>query len=233
MKEDVKNYLSELKDKSPQEIISYFIHHFPNKILFASSMGMEDQVVTDMVCKIDPAMKIITLDTGRLFPETYDLISKTCVKYKTKIQVYFPDNTEVENMVSDHGINLFYKSVKNRKLCCNIRKVNPFKRALEGYDVWISGLRRTQSVTRQDINIIEWDEANSMIKINPIIEWSYDDVKNYINENKVPYNPLHDKDFPSIGCQPCTRAILPDEDLRAGRWWWENPENKECGLNKN
>jgi phosphoadenosine phosphosulfate reductase len=172
------------------------------------------------------------LDTGRLFPETYDLIERTSNKYGINLSVYFPDSEQVEAMVNTKGINLFYHRVENRKECCGVRKIQPLKRAFKELNAWICGLRREQSVTRTDMQIVEWDENNGLIKINPLINWTEEEVWNYARENKVPYNVLHDKGFPSIGCQPCTRAIEPGEDVRAGRWWWENPESKECGLHK-
>jgi len=193
-------------------------------------MGAEDQVITDMLVKINPSIDIFTLDTGRIFPETYELIEQTNKKYNIKIKPYFPDYKEVEKMVTDKGVNLFYDSVENRKMCCHIRKIEPLKRAFEGRKAWISGLRREQSITRKNVRLIEWDDANGLVKINPVIEWSEEDVWDYITVNQVPYHKLHDKGFPSIGCQPCTRAVKPGEDVRAGRWWWENPEHKECGL---
>ncbi|MCX6223097.1 MAG: phosphoadenylyl-sulfate reductase [Bacteroidia bacterium] len=213
-------------------LLSYFLNEYKGKIAFSSSLGLEDQVLTEMVCSIDKNVKIFTLDTGRLFPETYDLIHRTNHKYGIQTQIYFPDAAQVEEMVHSKGINLFYNSVEDRKTCCRIRKIEPLKRAFAGLDVWICGLRRDQSVTRAEMLPIEWDENNGLIKLNPLIDWSEEQVRHYIKERKIPYNPLHDKNFPSIGCQPCTRAILPGEDLRAGRWWWENPDTKECGLHK-
>jgi len=214
----------------PKEVLAYFLEAFKGKIAFASSMGAEDQVITEMIANIDHEAKIFTLDTGRMFPETYDIIDRTNARYKINIQIYFPERELVEKMVNEKGINLFYESIQNRKECCHIRKIAPLKRALEGQEVWISGLRRSQSVTRKEVKLVEWDEGNGLIKLNPLIEWTEDQVWNYINENNIPFHKLHDKGFPSIGCQPCTRAIEPDEDVRAGRWWWELPEGKECGL---
>ncbi len=213
-------------------LLSYFLDEYKGKIALSSSLGLEDQVLTEMVCFIDKNVKIFTLDTGRLFPETYDLIHRTNQKYGIKMQVYFPDAKEVEEMVNTNGINLFYNSIDDRKTCCRIRKIEPLKRAFAGLEVWICGLRRDQSVTRAEMQPIEWDENNGLIKLNPLIDWSEEQVKSNIKAHKIPYNSLHDKDYPSIGCQPCTRAILPGEDLRAGRWWWENPDTKECGLHK-
>lgn len=217
-------------DKSSPEVLAWFLKEYNGKIALASSMGAEDQVLTDMIVKIDPSTKIFTLDTGRLFPETYELIEKTSLRYKIKVQVYFPNSEQVEQMVSEKGINLFFHSIENRKECCHIRKIEPLKRAFKGLDVWICGLRREQSTTRTSNQLVEWDEANGLIKLNPLIDWSEQQVWDYIKQNSVPYNVLHDKGFPSIGCHPCTRAIFPGEDVRAGRWWWENPETKECGL---
>lgn len=232
MNDQIEALNQKYSEASAEELLSGFLNEFKGKIALSSSLGLEDQVLTHMVCNIDKTTKIFTLDTGRLFPETYDLIHRTNHKYGIKLNVYFPDAGRVEEMVNKKGINLFFESVENRKLCCNIRKIEPLKRAFAGLDVWICGLRRDQSVTRQDMQRIEWDEANGLIKLNPLIDWTEDEVKEIIKAHGIPYNPLHDKGFPSIGCQPCTRAILPGEDIRAGRWWWENPDTKECGLHK-
>jgi len=230
MQSQIKELQKLVENKSPEEIIKIFIEKFQDRIAFSSSLGAEDQVITDMISKINKSTKIFTLDTGRVFPETYDLIDRTSKRYKIPIQVYFPDAKQVEEMVNEKGINLFFESIENRKLCCHIRKIEPLKRAFKGLDVWICGLRRDQSITRTDVQIVEWDEANGLIKLNPIVDWTEEEVWDYIKENRVPYNRLHDKGFPSVGCQPCTRAIEEGEDTRAGRWWWENPETKECGL---
>lgn len=219
-----------IENKSPEEIIQFFIEKYADKIAFASSLGAEDQVITDMISKIDKNSRIFTLDTGRLFPETYDLIDRTSKRYQMKLEVYFPNTAQVENMVNQKGINLFFDSIDNRKECCHIRKIEPLKRAFTGLEVWICGLRREQSITRTNIQTVEFDEANGLIKVNPIVDWTENQVWDYIKAKRVPYNRLHDQGFPSVGCQPCTRAITPGEDLRAGRWWWENPETKECGL---
>jgi phosphoadenosine phosphosulfate reductase len=216
--------------KSPEEILRYFLAEYKGKIALSSSLSIEDQVLTDLVAKIDKETRIFTLDTGRLFPETYTLIDSTNKKYGIAIEVFFPNHQKVEEMVKTNGINLFYDSVERRKQCCQVRKLEPLKRAFEGLEVWICGLRQEQSITRMNIKAVEWDEANGIIKINPLVKWLETDVWDYIKTNEVPYNELHDKGFPSIGCQPCTRAIKPGEDLRAGRWWWEEPEHKECGL---
>jgi phosphoadenosine phosphosulfate reductase len=219
-----------LQGKSPEEVLAFCINKYGNKIGFATSMGAEDQVLTDMIAKINKQANIFTLDTGRLFPETYDLIAKTNKYYGIKINVFFPDYKEVEEMVREKGINLFYESVENRERCCYLRKKEPLKRAFKGLDAWICGLRKDQSVTRFNNQMVEWDEQHGLLKINPLIDWSEDQVWDYIRKHNVPYNELHDKGFPSIGCQPCTRAIKPGEDVRAGRWWWEQPEKRECSL---
>jgi phosphoadenosine phosphosulfate reductase len=224
------NLILKLEGKSSDEILRWFLNEYKNSILLSSSLGLEDQVLTDMIIKIAPETRVFTLDTGRLFYETYELIEKTCLRYKIKMEIYFPDHKEVEEMVNEKGINLFYQSVENRKECCHVRKINPLKRAFSGSEVWICGLRRDQSITRSENQMIEWDEVNGMIKLNPLIDWTEQQVWDYIKKNNVPYNTLHDKGYPSIGCQPCTRAIYPGEDIRAGRWWWENATGKECGL---
>lgn len=232
MKQKINSLNQQLATASPKELIGFFLKEYRGRIALASSLGLEDQVLTEMVCSIDTNVKIFTLDTGRLFPETYDLIHRTNQKYGFQMQVYFPDAHHVEEMVRSKGINLFYNSIEDRKNCCHVRKIEPLRRAFAGLDVWICGLRRDQSVTRATMQPIEWDEVNGLMKLNPLIDWTEAQVREYIKENKIPYNPLHDKDFPSIGCQPCTRAILPGEDLRAGRWWWESPDTRECGLHK-
>jgi len=231
-KEQINALNQQFKDASPIELITFFLDKYEDKIALSSSLGAEDQVLTQMVTSIKSDANIFTLDTGRLFPETYDLIDRTSKKYKTNIQVYFPQPTTVEAMVKEKGINLFFDSIENRKQCCNTRKIEPLKRAFKGLDAWICGLRADQSVTRSEIQLIEWDENNNIVKINPLAFWSEQDVWDYIDEKGIPVNPLHKKGFPSIGCQPCTRAIMEGEDVRAGRWYWENPDTKECGLHK-
>jgi len=228
--QDIPYLLEQAENKKPQESIAWFLSTFKDKIALSNSMGAEDQVITDMICKLNKNTNIFTLDTGRVFPETYDLIDRTNKRYGIQIKVFFPEASSVEKMVNEKGVNSFFESIENRKECCHIRKIEPLKRAFAGLDVWICGLRREQSVTRKDVKVVEWDENNHLIKFNPLVDWSEKEVWDYIKENNVPYNRLHDKGFPSIGCQPCTRAIDAHEDLRAGRWWWENPETKECGL---
>ena len=236
LKEDKKEWIAglnkKLETKTPQEVLKYFLTEFKGKIVLSSSMGAEDQVLTDMVMAIDRKTRIFTLDTGRLFPETLDIIDVTNKKYDIKIEVFFPDYKSVEKMVVEKGINLFYDSIENRKLCCHVRKIEPVKRALNGLEVWISGLRKDQSLNRFNTELVEWDENNGLIKLNPLLKWREQDVWEYIKENDIPYNKLHDQDFPSIGCQPCTRAVKKGEDSRSGRWWWEEPEHNECGLHE-
>ena len=230
-KELVEKLNKELENKSTQEVVEFFFKNF-EKVALSSSLAAEDQVLTDLMLKENKNATIFTLDTGRLHPETYDVMDATNLKYGVKIDVFFPLNEKVQELYQTQGINGHYESIENRKNCCNIRKIEPLKRALRGLDVWITGLRAAQSVTRVDMPLVEWDENFKVIKVNPLINWSEENVWDYIKTNKVPYNKLHDKGFPSIGCAPCTRAIKEGEDIRAGRWWWENPEHKECGLHK-
>lgn len=216
----------------PEEVIAWALKYFEKNIAFSTSMGSEDQAILHMIAGIDKNTKVFTLDTGRLFSETYDLIEITSKKYGIPIRIYFPDTVQVEEMVNEKGINLFYDSIDNRKRCCHIRKIEPLKRAFSGLEAWICGLRKGQSITRNHVQMFEWDKQFGLIKINPLIDWSEEQLWEYIGQNNVPVNQLHRKGFPSIGCQPCTRAIQEGEDVRAGRWWWENPETKECGLHK-
>lgn len=230
LQDQIKHWTKLLENKSAEEVLTFFIAHFKDKVALSSSLSIEDQVITHMIQTIDRYTRIFTLDTGRLFPETYSLIDRTNDRYNIFIEVFFPDYTRVETMVNRKGMNLFYENIENRKECCNIRKIEPLKRAFKGLDAWICGLRRDQSVTRTDMEVVEWDANNNLVKINPLIHWTEQMVWAYIKENNIPYNILCDKGYSSIGCQPCTRAIKPGEDVRAGRWWWENPEQKECGL---
>jgi phosphoadenosine phosphosulfate reductase len=217
--------------KTPQEVLKWSLDNLHPRIAMASSFGAEDVVVIDMMMKINPKARIFTLDTGRLNQETYDVMDEIRKKYDINIEVMFPDQTEVEQMVRVNGLNLFYHSVGNRKLCCGIRKVHPLNRMLSTLDGWITGLRADQTEVRLKSNKIEIDEQhNGIIKINPIIEWTWEQTWDYIKKNNIPYNKLHDNGYPSIGCEPCTRAIKPGEPLRAGRWWWESDSQKECGL---
>ena len=226
-----KELIQQIEGSSLRDSLAVVASLFPGKVVFSSSLGQEDQVITDAVCKNNIAVKIFTIDTGRLFNETYELLDKTIARYKKPIQVYFPEAGDVEEFVLNKGINSFYESVENRKACCHIRKVKPLNRALAGAKVWITGLRAEQSANRMEMPVIEWDDTRQLYKFNPLIRWRYDDVMDYIKEFNVPYNSLHDKGFLSIGCAPCTRAIEPGEDARAGRWWWETSQ-KECGLHQ-
>lgn len=199
-------------------------------VTLASSLGAEDQVLTHMIASTRSAMTVFTLDTGRMFAESYDLMERTRDELGVTIHPFFPDAGDVERMVAEEGPNLFYRSVELRKRCCHVRKVEPLRRALAGRRAWVTGLRRAQSVTRARLEPVEWDEQNGLYKINPLASWSEDDVWAYIRRHDVPYNALHDRGFPSIGCAPCTRAVAPGDDPRSGRWWWELPEHRECGL---
>jgi phosphoadenosine phosphosulfate reductase len=232
LKSRIERWNVELKGKHPIGVIGFFLDHFGEKIVLSTSLGLEDQVLTEMVLRQKQDAEVFTLDTGRLFPETYDLIARTNKHFGIRVKTYFPDPLKVEEMVAAHGINLFYDSVEKRKLCCGIRKVAQLPRAFAGKEAWICGLRKDQSVSRFFNKLVEWDEPNGLVKVNPLINWSEQQVRDYIREHNIPYNLLHDRGFPSIGCEPCTRAIEPGEDIRAGRWWWENELHKECGLHK-
>ena len=217
--------------KTPQEILNWALDNLHPRVAMASSFGAEDVIVIDMMMKINPKARIFTLDTGRLNQETYDVMDEIRNKYNINIEVMFPGQNEVEQMVRVSGMNLFYQSIGNRKLCCGVRKVHPLNKMLVTLDGWITGLRSDQTQNRAGAKKIEIDDQhNGIVKINPIIDWDWEQVWNYIKANKIPYNKLHDKGYTSIGCEPCTRAIKPGEDLRAGRWWWETDTEKECGL---
>ena len=218
-----------LKQLSAEDGLKFISEKFSEGVVFSTSLGQEDQILTDMIFKQGLPVKVFTLDTGRLFYEHYDLLSKNNSRYKTKTEVYFPEASDVEKYVNEKGINAFYHSVENRKECCFIRKVKPLNRALEGAQVWITGLRSEQSENRENMPIIEWDDDRKLFKYNPLISWSYQDVLNYLEQHNVQELSLHKKGFISVGCQPCTRAIEEGENPRAGRWWWENSQ-KECGL---
>ena len=224
-----KNLVHQIENSSLPEALKTIAGLFPDQVVFSSSLGQEDQVITDAIFKNKIPVKIFTLDTGRLFGETYELLDRTNARYKQTIHVYFPEATDVEKFVNTKGINSFYESVDNRKECCFIRKVKPLNRALQGAKVWITGVRSEQSENRKNMPMIECAEDKQLYKFNPLINWSFDEVLAYLKEFNVPYNHLHDKGFISIGCAPCTRAVEPGEDARAGRWWWETSQ-KECGL---
>jgi phosphoadenosine phosphosulfate reductase len=198
--------------------------------VFASSLAAEDMVLTDLILRAKLPIRIFTLETGRLHKETVGMLDRIREVYGYEVEPYRPDTAAVDAYVQQNGLNAFYDSVEMRKECCRIRKVDPLNRALAGQRAWITGQRRAQSATRTELAVQEDDAAHGMAKFNPLADWSEEDVWHYIRSNNVPYNPLHDRGYPSIGCEPCTRAIQPGEDVRAGRWWWENPESKECGL---
>ena len=219
--------------QSAQEILQWAANQYGKKAGLASSFGMEDMVLIDMLSKVEGDVTIFTLDTGRLHEETYETMERVRSKYGIQVKSYFPDSAAVEQLEREKGFFSFRESIENRKECCAIRKIEPLNRALADLDAWITGLRRDQSVTRTTVPKVSEDSDHPpMMKINPIADWSLQQVENYIKENNVPTNPLHKKKYPSIGCAPCTRAIAEGEDIRAGRWWWENPEHKECGLHR-
>ncbi len=230
----LQNHIAGIADQvkalSIDEVLSELSAQFPGQVTFSTSFSYEDQVITHKILSNQLPISIFTLDTGRLFSETYSVWNATNEKYHSHIKAYYPDHSLIENFVAEKGPNSFYESVENRKACCYIRKVDPLKRALKGNSVWITGLRAEHSTDRHDMPQVEWDESNNIIKYHPILNWTTAEVKDYINQNDIPYNPLHDRGFVSIGCAPCTRAIRPGEDFRAGRWWWEDNTKKECGL---
>ena len=228
----IEKLSQQIEELTPVEAIALLCDLFPQKVVFSTSLGQEDQVITQMIAKNKLDVGIFTLDTGRLFYETYDLLARTIMKYGVEIKTYYPNTASVEDFVSAKGINAFYDSVENRKGCCYVRKVEPLKRALKGNSIWITGLRAEQSANRGGMKLLEWDEGNQILKFNPLLHWTMDELLAYIDLHNIPYNPLHDKGFVSIGCAPCTRAISPGEDPRAGRWWWE-ASHKECGLHSN
>lgn len=229
-KADVAAMLAETGAMSAENMLAWAANRFGAKAAFATSLGAEDQVLTDMLSRVAPGLAIFTLDTGRLPQETYDVMAATRERYGLRIAVLFPQASDVEKMMTKRGPNSFRESVDSRKHCCLVRKVLPLRSRLAGLEAWITGLRREQAPTRTDLARVEWDAGNGLVKINPLADWSAEDVWTYIRCNGVPYNALHDQGYPSIGCEPCTRAVAEGEDIRAGRWWWENPQQKECGL---
>ncbi|KYP13251.1 phosphoadenylyl-sulfate reductase [Flavihumibacter sp. CACIAM 22H1] len=228
---DLLELNKQLNALTAPERLKWMSQQYPEGMVFSTSLGQEDQVITHLLARQALPVKIFTLDTGRLFQETYDLLDKTIARYKVTIHSYFPATEKVQQLITEKGPNSFYESVENRKECCYIRKVEPLNRALAGAKVWVTGLRADQSENRANLPIAEWDEAHQLIKIHPLLDWSYEQLLAFIQQENVPYNSLHDKGFPSIGCAPCTRAIEPGEDIRAGRWWWE-ASKKECGLHQ-
>jgi len=214
------------------EALALLSESFPGKVTFSTSFSFEDQVIAHEIFSQDLPISVFTLDTGRLFAETYSVWNSTNERYHKHVKAYYPDAQALESFIFEKGPNSFYESVDNRKACCHIRKVEPLKRALAGQSVWVTGLRAEHSASRNELPILEWDAAHQLLKFHPLLHWTTEEVKNFINQNNIPYNPLHDRGFVSIGCAPCTRAIKPGEDFRAGRWWWEDAGKKECGLHE-
>ncbi|MFT6397564.1 MAG: phosphoadenosine phosphosulfate reductase [Bradymonadia bacterium] len=220
-------------DASASDVLRWAMEQYGDRLVVASSFGAEDVVLIDLAAKISKNVRVFTLDTGRLHQETYDVLEAVVDKYGIEVEVMSPDTVSLQELIRAKGPNSFYASVDNRKECCSVRKVEPLKRVLNTADAWVTGLRREQAVTRSEIQHFERDDSNGgMLKVNPVASWTHDEIWDHIHANNVPYNRLHDQGFPSIGCAPCTRAIEAGEDVRAGRWWWESPELKECGLHR-
>lgn len=218
-------------DKGPEEIVSWAVEKLHPKVALATSFQVQGSVLIDILMKADPRARIFTLDTGRLNPETYEMAERVREKYGARVEVVFPDSAEVGEMVSERGVNLFYRGAENRRLCCEVRKVRPLGRYLEGMDGWMTSLRSEQTRRRADAKKFESDSVHGgILKINPIVDWTEKRVWDYVKSNGVPYNALHDRGYPSIGCAPCTRAVAPGDDPRSGRWWWETGSDKECGI---
>ena len=232
MKEQLATLHNALLQKTEIEGLAFLAEQFPNEIVFSTSFGLEDQAVTHLILANQIPISIFTLDTGRLFNETYSVWESTDERYNTHILPYYPKTTDIEEYVHKNGPLSFYRSVELRKECCHIRKVEPLGRALKGKKVWVTGLRADQSTARKDLPILEWDDTFQLFKCNPALHWTFEDTKAFIKAHNIPYNVLHDKGFVSIGCAPCTRAIKEGEDFRAGRWWWESNSKKECGLHE-
>lgn len=226
--------MSELQPKIDQvrTILANAVRDYA-PVIFANSLGAEDMVLTDLINKYQPDIEMFSLDTGRLPQETYDLMQEVRAHYSVPLQIFFPDARRIEEYVVHNGVNGFYDSVELRKSCCHIRKVEPLRRALSGKRAWITGMRHEQALTRGVLQVSAFDVDNGLQKFNPLLDWSNAEVWEYLKQYEVPYNKLHDRFYPSIGCAPCTRAITPGEDIRSGRWWWEDTQNKECGLHVN
>ena len=229
---DIDRLIEKFKNLSLEESLNTLGTSGFKKMVFSTSLGQEDQLLTHVIFTNDFPIHIITLDTGRLFEETHLLLEKTMSKYQKSIEVLYPDSRILENFVNKTGVNSFYHSVDNRKRCCRIRKTDVLKRTLEGKDLWITGLRAQQSMARHDLKLFQWDSQFQITKFNPLVDWSLDKITNYLKEYQIPQNQLHDRGYISIGCAPCTRAVKPGEDIRSGRWWWENGK-KECGIHLN
>jgi phosphoadenosine phosphosulfate reductase len=223
----------QLPSCSAEEALRRSIEHFgPKRIALATSFGAEDQVLTDMLAGVEPRTRVFTLDTGRLFQETYDVMQSSATRYGIRYEAYAPEAADIAELIAGDGPNLFYKSIEKRKACCEVRKLRPLRKVLSTVDAWICGLRSDQAVTRTGVELSGWDAEFGIYKICPLFDWSEEQVWDYIKAHHVPYNALHDQSFRSIGCAPCTRAVKPGEDVRAGRWWWESPEHRECGLHR-
>ncbi|MCB0534237.1 MAG: phosphoadenylyl-sulfate reductase [Saprospiraceae bacterium] len=222
-----------LKNPDIVQNLRFLAEQFPGQVVFSTSFGLEDQVISHLIFSSGLNIRVFTLDTGRLFPETYATWARTLERYQRPIESYSPDAGRLEAFVTENGPDSFYNAVENRKTCCQIRKVEPLHRALQGQAVWITGIRADQSPNRRDMRDLEWDEHFQCFKFHPLFDWTFEQTSAFVQANDIPYNPLHDQGFVSIGCAPCTRAIQPGEDFRAGRWWWEAAEKKECGLHLN
>lgn len=227
---DLANLKEQLLGLTIVEQLRFLADKYVNKIVFSTSFGLEDQVITELIFANQIPIKVFTLETGRLFPETYYVWNRTLERYQQPIHAYYPQTEALQDLLNTKGPNSFYESVDNRKQCCHIRKIEPLKRALAGQALWVTGIRAEQSTNREDMSALEWDEGNQLLKFHPLFDWSLEAVRDYIASKNIVYNTLHDKGFPSIGCAPCTRAVAPGEDFRAGRWWWEDQSKKECGL---
>jgi phosphoadenosine phosphosulfate reductase len=219
-----------LSHQPPATALKLLSERFTSQIVFSTSFGLEDQAISHLIFNQQLPIEVFTLDTGRMFTETYSTWNRTIEKYKQPITAFYPNAEKLQELITEKGPNLFYESVENRKQCCHIRKVEPLKRALKEKQIWITGLRAEQSKDRENISQLEWDEANQLIKFHPLLHWTWSETYSFIQKNNIPFNALHDKGFVSIGCAPCTRAIKEGEDFRAGRWWWEDNSKKECGL---
>ena len=231
-KDKIQDLSKLVEGNSTEEGLIRMSNHGGFKIIFSTSFSYEDQIITEIINKHNLNIDLFTLDTGRLFPETYSTWNATIDRYSANIRAYYPNHNLLEDFITLKGPNSFYESVDNRKRCCYIRKVEPLKRAISGYDIWVTGLRSEHSENRVNLSSLEWDEGNKIIKYHPLLNWSFEAVKSYVIDKNIPYNPLHDRGFVSIGCSPCTRAIREGENFRAGRWWWEDSSNKECGLHE-
>lgn len=230
-KREVQELATRFEGKDPETVIRWALERFHPRIALASSLQAEEMVILDIAWRMNPGVRVFTLDTGRLHEETYTVMEQIREKYGIEVESYFPNREAVEALEREKGFYSFRQSVEERKYCCGIRKIEPLGRALNGLDAWMTGLRREQAVTRGTVGKVEADESHGgIVKVNPLTDWSGEQVWDYIRAHDVPYNGLHDIGFPSIGCAPCTRAVKPGEDIRAGRWWWELPETKECGL---